>query len=125
MFCPIARAVSIGNATLDAATFADTAGTLDVTSTATINLGSAAALAFADSSAIDWTGGTLNLTGTFVSGASLRFGTSNTGLTATQLAKFSGDRLEFLRPQCQRLPNRLRRQRRQHSADPGWQRHRR
>lgn len=81
--------VSIGNATLNAATFSNSLGTLDVTSTAKINLGAGAALAFADSSAVDWTGGTLSITGTFVSGSSLRFGTSSTALTATQLAKIS------------------------------------
>ncbi len=79
-------AVTIGSAILDAASFTDTLGTLDLTSTATIHLGEDAALAFANSSAIDWTSGTLNITGTFVSGSSLRFGTSNTGLTSTQLA---------------------------------------
>jgi autotransporter-associated beta strand protein len=85
-----ATAVSIGNATLDAANFTDTTGTLDVTTaTSKINLGTGAALAFADSSGVDWTGGTLNITGTFVSGSSLRFGTSSTGLTSTQLAKIS------------------------------------
>ena len=82
-------AVTIGNATLDAATFSDTVGTLAVTSTAKINLGSGAALAFANSSAIGWTGGTLNLTGTFVPGVSLRFGTTSGGLTSTQLALIS------------------------------------
>ena len=85
-------AVSIGNATLDAATFTDTVGTLDVTSTASINLGTGAALAFADSSAVDWTlptAGTLNITGTFVSGSSLRFGTTSSGLTPAQLAVIS------------------------------------
>ena len=82
--------VSIANATLDAATFTDALGTLDVThANSTIHLGAGASLAFADSIAIDWTGGTLNLTGTFVSGASLRFGTSNAGLTPAQLAKIS------------------------------------
>ncbi len=85
-----ASAVSIGSGTLDAATYTDTLGTLDVTAaTSTINLGAGAALAFADSSAIDWTGGTLNLTGNFVPGVSLRFGTSNSGLTSTQLNKIS------------------------------------
>ena len=84
-----ATALSIGSATLNAATFTDTIGTLDVTGTATINLGAAAALTFADSSAIDWTGGTLTLTGTFVSGSSLRFGTTSTALTATQLSGIS------------------------------------
>ena len=87
---PDSTAVSIDNATLDATSSADTVGTLDITSTASINLESGAALAFANSSAIDWTGGNLNITGTFVSGASLRFGTSNTGLTSTQLSKISG-----------------------------------
>jgi len=86
---PNASAVSIGNATLNAGTRTDTMGTLDVTSTATINLGAGAALAFANSSAVDWTGGTLNITGTFVSGASLRFGTNTNGLTRVQLSKIS------------------------------------
>ena len=89
---PNASTVSIGAATLDAATYADTAGTLDVTTaTSTINLGTGSALAFADSSAVDWTGGTLNITGTFVSGTSLRFGTTSGGLTTAQLAKISAD----------------------------------
>jgi autotransporter-associated beta strand protein len=79
-------AVSIGNATLDASTFTDTVGTLDLTSTARINLGTGAALAFANSSAVDWTGGTLTITGTFISGSSIRFGTTGSGLTPAQLA---------------------------------------
>lgn len=83
---PDTTAVSIGNATLDAATFKDRAGTLAVTNTASIALGSGGALAFADSSAVDWSGGTLNLTGAFVSGTSLRFGTDSDGLTPEQLA---------------------------------------
>jgi autotransporter-associated beta strand protein len=87
---PNATAVSIASATLDALTFSDTLGTLEVTSNAAvINLGSGAAMAFADSSAIDWTDGTLNITGTFVPGSSLRFGTSNAGLTDTQLGKMA------------------------------------
>lgn len=81
--------ISIGNATLDAATFTDTVGTLDLTGNATINLGTGAALAFANSSTIDWTGGTLNLTGTFVSGSSIRFGTTSSGLTPAQLARIT------------------------------------
>ena len=81
--------ISIGNATLDASTFTDTVGTLDLTGSARINLGTGAALAFANSSAIDWTGGTLNLTGTFVSGSSLRFGTTSSGLTSAQLARIT------------------------------------
>jgi autotransporter-associated beta strand protein len=82
---PNLSAVSIGSATLEAATFADTAGTLDPTGAAAINLGTGATLAFADSSLVDWTGGTLNINGTFVSGSSLRFGTTSGGLTSTQL----------------------------------------
>jgi fibronectin-binding autotransporter adhesin len=77
-------AVSIGTATLDAATFTDTVGTLDVTAAATIHLGSGAALTFADSNGVDWTGGTLNLTGSFVSGSSIKFATSG-GMTSDQL----------------------------------------
>ena len=76
---------SIGTAILHAATFKDEAGTLDLTGAAVINLGAGGALAFAGSSAIDWTGGTLNITGPFVSGSSLRFGTIDGGLTSTQL----------------------------------------
>jgi autotransporter-associated beta strand protein len=79
-------AVTIASATLDAATFTDTVGTLDVTTlTSNINLGSGAALAFANCSAVSWSGGKLNITGTFVPGVSLRFGTDATGLTSTQL----------------------------------------
>jgi autotransporter-associated beta strand protein len=81
----ITSTLSIGAATLDASTFDDTVGTLDAAGSAVINLGSGANLAFAASNAVDWTGGTLNITGTFVSGSSLRFGTSSSGLTSTQL----------------------------------------
>ena len=93
---PNASNVSIGAATLDADTRTDTAGTLDVTGNAIINLGNGAALAFANSSGVNvgvWAGA-LNITGTFVPGndtnvgnpGSIRFGVDNTGLTASQLA---------------------------------------
>jgi fibronectin-binding autotransporter adhesin len=82
---PDASAVSIGTATLNAATFTDTLGTLDATGNATINLGSGAELAFANSNAVDWTGGTLNITGT-LGATSIRFGTTSGGLTPGQLA---------------------------------------
>jgi fibronectin-binding autotransporter adhesin len=85
---PNGTAVSLGAGILDAATFDDTTGTLDVSSTATINLGVGANLAFADSDMIDWTSGTLNVTGT-LDPTSLRFGTDNTGLTPAQLALIS------------------------------------
>jgi fibronectin-binding autotransporter adhesin len=85
---PNASAVSIATATLDADTRTDTAGTLDVTGAAVINLGSGATLAFADSKGVDWTGGTLNITGT-LGKTSLRFGDSDDDLTTVQLAKIS------------------------------------
>ncbi len=77
--------VSIGTATLDAATFTNAVGTLAISGNAVIQLGTGAAVAFADSRTIAWTS-TLNLTGTFNPGSSLRFGTSNSGLTPDQLA---------------------------------------
>jgi len=80
--------VTLGTATLNAATFSDTAGTLAISGGGTINLGSGAALAFADSHSVAWTG-TLTLTGTYVSGSSLRFGTDPTGLTSGQLASIT------------------------------------
>ena len=89
---PDASEVSIGNATLAAGSVSETAGRLDVTGTATINLGAGAKLSFANSSAIDWTGGTLQLTGPVVLGGpngSLRFGTTSSGLTDTQLLKIT------------------------------------
>ena len=86
---PGATAVSIATATLDAATFSATAGTLAVTGNSTIHLGSGATLAFAGSSAIPWSG-TLVLSGTFVSGVSLRFGTTSSGLASSQLALITG-----------------------------------
>ena len=85
---PDASNVSIGTATLDADNRTDTAGTLDVTSSAVINLSTGTALAFADSKAVDWTGGTLNVTGT-LGATSLRFGDSADDLTPTQLALIS------------------------------------
>ncbi len=86
---PDASEVSIGNATLAAGSFTETAGRLVITGAATLNLGTGAALSFANSSAISWTGGTLNITGTFVSGSSLRFGTTSSGLTPAQIALIS------------------------------------
>lgn len=85
---PDSSNIFIGTATLDATTRTDTTGTLNVTDAATINLGAGAALAFANSSALSWSG-TLNISGTFVSGSSLRFGTTSTSLTAAQLNKIT------------------------------------
>jgi len=89
---PDTSAVSIGSATLDTADgVAETTGTLAVTGAATIKLGTGAALAFANSSGSNWTSGTLNITGDFVSGSSLRFGTNDNGLTTSQLALITAD----------------------------------
>jgi fibronectin-binding autotransporter adhesin len=86
-----ATAVSIGAGTLAiSGGFTDTAGTLNATAAATINLGNAtSALVFADSSALPAWAGTLNITGAFVPGFSLRFGTTASGLTSAQLSKIS------------------------------------
>jgi hypothetical protein len=84
-----ATPVSIGTATLDAVSFDATLGSLDAAGSAVINLGSGSNLVFADSSAVSWTDGTLTITGDFVSGSSIRFGNSNTALTATQLGLIS------------------------------------
>jgi autotransporter-associated beta strand protein len=81
--------VVIDAATFNAATFSDTLGTLGIAGSAVINLGAGASLSFADSRAIDWSSGTLTLTGSFVFGSSLRFGTTSSGLSASQLAKIS------------------------------------
>ena len=89
---PDSSHVTLGNATLDAATFTDTAGTLAIAGSGTIHLGAGAALAFAHSNSVSWSG-SLTLTGTFVSGTSLRFGTDNTGLTSGQLAAISASAL--------------------------------
>ncbi len=78
--------VIINNGTLNlAAGVSDTVGTLNANNAAaTINLGAGAALAFADSSAVNWVGA-LDITGDFVPGSSIRFGTTSGGLTTTQL----------------------------------------
>jgi autotransporter-associated beta strand protein len=86
--------VAIGAGTLKAAANVnDTVGTLDPTAAATIDLASGATLAFTASNAVNWTGGTLNLTGTLdfsgTSTSSLRFGTDTNGLTAAQLLLIS------------------------------------
>lgn len=85
-----------GTTTLNAGTLAFGAGTnsvigtltLPVAGTVTINLGTGSTVAFATGSPT-WTATTLNLTGSFVSGSSLRFGTTSSGLTAAQLLKIS------------------------------------
>lgn len=87
---PNGSAFTLGAATLDAATFTDTLGTLDVTDSATINLGAGGTLAFAASHSINsgtWSG-TLNITGTLGT-TSIRFGSASNALTASQLSKIT------------------------------------
>jgi autotransporter-associated beta strand protein len=78
--------VVINNGILNlAADVNDTAGTLNANNpSAKINLGAGASLSFADSSAVAWAGA-LDITGDFVSGFSIRFGTTSAGLTPAQL----------------------------------------
>ena len=79
--------VILGSGTLKTNTFDDTVGTLNVTGAATINMGAGSNVAFANSSAVAWTG-SLNITGTLTN-TSLRFGTSSSGLSPAQLAVLS------------------------------------
>ena len=86
-----ATPVSLGAATLSVgAGFTETTGRLDVTGAATLHLGDgSSAIAFADNGDLLAWSGTLDITGTFVSGTSLRFGTDASGLTGGQLAKIT------------------------------------
>jgi autotransporter-associated beta strand protein len=69
--------------------FSETLNTLTLSSTSTIDFGlGTSALAFANSSAISWTG-TLNLTNFDVGTDTLKFGTDATGLTGSQLSAIS------------------------------------
>jgi autotransporter-associated beta strand protein len=86
-----ATPVSVGAATLAiAAGVTEATGRLDVTGAATLHLGdSSSAIAFDDNGdLLDWAGA-LDITGAFVPGVSVRFGTDGSGLTAAQLAKIT------------------------------------
>ncbi len=86
---PDTSAISIGSAVLNTADgVAEETGTLAVTGAATINLGAGSTFVFADSNLQDWTGGSLNITGDFVAGSSIKFATSG-GLEPSQLAVIS------------------------------------
>jgi T5SS/PEP-CTERM-associated repeat protein/autotransporter-associated beta strand protein len=85
---PGGSAIVLEGGTLDANGFSATTGTLDVNFDSTIDFDpGAVSLAFANSSALAWTG-TLTITGFTVGADTLRFGTDATGLTAAQLALF-------------------------------------
>ncbi len=81
-----ATPVSLGAGTLDAGVYSNAVSTLTVTGDATINLGAGGKLVFADSALTTWPG-TLTITGDFVDGASIRFGTNKEALTKQQLGK--------------------------------------
>ncbi len=79
--------LTLAGGTFAAGTFTDTLGALTLgAGINTITLGAGAALAFADSSAISWGANTLSVAGTFLDGASIRFGDSASGLSGAQLA---------------------------------------
>jgi autotransporter-associated beta strand protein len=81
-----ATTVSLGSGTLDTQTYSNKVSTLAVTGSATINLGIGGKLVFADSHLTSWTG-TLTITGDFIPGSSIRFGTSKSALTRTQVSR--------------------------------------
>jgi autotransporter-associated beta strand protein len=83
-------AITMSGGTLDADTYSDTLGALTVTGDASISFGAGGALIFPDSSGMTWTG-TLNITGAFVDGVSIRFGTSAGGLTTEQQERITVD----------------------------------
>ena len=88
---PDGSEIILGNAILDVGSATEKAGRLEIEGAATLHFGNAAALALDDSSSVDWTGGTLVLSGDFVPGVSLRFGNSGSGLGLSQLALISAD----------------------------------
>ncbi|MFZ4680979.1 MAG: beta strand repeat-containing protein [Terrimicrobiaceae bacterium] len=80
-------ALTLSGGTFAAQSFSDTLGTLTLSGNSFISL-SGGTLAFADSSAATWGAFTLDITG-FASASSLRFGTNSSGLSASQLLKFT------------------------------------
>ncbi len=86
-----ATPLSLGAATLAVGTgVTETTGRLDVTATATLQLGDGGStIAFADNGDLLAWSGTLDIIGPFVSGSSLRFGSDASGLTGDQLASIT------------------------------------
>ncbi len=84
------NALTLDGGIFNVATFTETLGTLDLTiAGGTLNIGSGGKLIFSDSSALDWNGGLLSVTGSFASGSSIKFGSSAGTLTGTQLSSIS------------------------------------
>ena len=82
------KAITLNSGSLDAGTYTNTLSTLTVSGGASLALNAGAVLTFADCSAVQWSG-TVNLTGAFSAGTSLRFGTSSSGLTSAQIASLT------------------------------------
>ncbi len=87
---PASGAITLAGGTLASNGFTSaTLGSLSLTANSAIDLTGGGAFVFADSSANNWGSNTLSVSGTFVSGSSLKFGSSATGLTSGQLALIS------------------------------------
>ena len=82
--------VTLEGGTLDTGGSESEAGTLSVVVDSTLAVSAEAALAFADSSALNWSCKRLTITGT-AGARTLRFGTDGTGLTADQIRKIRWD----------------------------------
>jgi autotransporter-associated beta strand protein len=86
---PDTAPVILAGGTLDVSGRTETAGTLTLTAPATIDFGaSAAAIVFAASNGLTWSGATLTISNYGTGVDSLRFGANASALTATQLGKF-------------------------------------
>jgi fibronectin-binding autotransporter adhesin len=79
--------VALSGGTL-ASGFNQTLGALNVSAVSILDLGTGGTFSFADSSAQSWTGA-LSIVGTFTDGASVRFGTTDAGLTSGQLSQIT------------------------------------
>ncbi len=81
--------VTLAGGTLDVAGRTETTGTLNLSAASTIDFGaSAAAIVFAASNGLTWTGATLTIANYSTGVDSLRFGANASALTATQLGRF-------------------------------------
>ena len=77
--------LNLNGGTLALNGFNQTLGTLDLNTASALNLSGSAALVFADSSGLNWDSAYLAVSNFVVGTNSLRFGSTNSGLTATQL----------------------------------------
>ncbi len=87
---PASGAVTLAGGTLATNSFTSASlGTLTLTGNSIIDLTGGGSFIFADSSAASWASNTLTISGTFISGSALKFGTSTGGLTSGQLSQIS------------------------------------